>query len=149
MTRLLLAGVHLLGLGIGLGAVWARGRALRSRLDAAGLRSVFLADNFWALAAVLWLGTGLWRLLAGVEKDTTYYLHNHLFLGKLALFAVILALEVWPMVTLIAWRRRVALGTQPDTSVAPLLARISLAQAWIVVVMVFLAVGMARGYGAP
>jgi putative membrane protein len=110
---------------------------------------VFLADNFWALAAGLWLGTGLWRLLAGVEKDTTYYLHNHLFLGKLALFAVILALEVWPMVTLIAWRRRVALGTQPDTSVAPLLARISLAQAWIVVVMVFLAVGMARGYGAP
>lgn len=149
MTRLLLAGVHLLGLGIGLGAVWARGRALGSRLDAAGLRSVFLADNFWALAAGLWLGTGLWRLLAGVEKDTTYYLHNHLFLGKLALFAVILALEVWPMVTLIAWRRRVALGTQPDTSTAPLLARISLAQAWIVVVMVFLAVGMARGYGAP
>jgi putative membrane protein len=149
MTRLLLAGVHLLGLGIGLGAVWTRGRALGSRLDAAGLRSVFLADNFWALAAVLWLGTGLWRLLAGVEKDTTYYLHNHLFLGKLALFAVILALEVRPMVTLIGWRRRVALGTQPDTSTAPLLARISLAQAWIVVVMVFLAVGMARGYGAP
>jgi hypothetical protein len=46
ITRPLVGGFHLLGLGIGLGAVWARGRALRSRLDAGGLRSVFLADNF-------------------------------------------------------------------------------------------------------
>lgn len=147
ITRLLLAGLHLLGLGIGLGAVWARGRALSSRLDPAGLRSVFLADNFWALAAALWLGTGLWRLLSGLDKDTTYYLHNHVFLGKMAFFAIILALEVWPMMTLIAWRRRVARGEQPDTSAAPLLARISFAQAGIVVLMVFLAAAMARGYG--
>jgi putative membrane protein len=149
MTRLLFAGLHLLGLGIGLGAVWARGRALTCRLDGAGLRAVFLADNFWALAAGLWLGTGLWRLLSGLEKGTTYYLHNHLFLGKMALFAIILALEIWPILTLIGWRRRVARGEQPDTSAAPRLARSSFAQAWIVVVMVFLAVGIARGYGVP
>jgi putative membrane protein len=147
MTRLLLAGLHLLGLGVGLGAVWARARGLTSRLDAVGLRSVFLADNFWALAAGLWLGTGLWRLLAGLEKDTAYYFHNHVFLGKMALFAIILALEVWPMVTLMGWRRRVARGEQPDTNAAPLLARISYAQAGIVIVMVFLAAAMARGYG--
>ncbi|MEO8090967.1 MAG: DUF2214 family protein [Gemmatimonadales bacterium] len=147
MLRLLLAGFHLLGLGVGLGAAWARGRALRSRLDPPGLRSVFLADNFWGLAAALWLGTGLWRLLAGVEKDTAYYFHNHAFLGKIALFAIILALEVLPMITLIRWRRRVARGEQPDTSAAPLLARISFAQAGIVSIMVFLAAAMARGYG--
>ena len=148
ITRLLLAGFHLLGLGIGLGAVWARGRALTSRLDAVGLRSVFLADNFWGLAAGLWISTGLWRLLAGLEKDTSYYFHNHMFLGKMAFFAIILALEIWPMITLIGWRRRVARGEQPDTSAAPLLARISFAQAALVVLMVFLAAGMARGYGA-
>jgi len=78
----------------------------------------------------------------------TYYLHNHLFLGKMALFAIILALEIWPILTLIGWRRRVARGEQPDTSAAPLLARISFAQAWIVVAMVFLAVGIASEYGA-
>jgi putative membrane protein len=147
MTRWLLAGFHLLALGIGLGAVWARGRALTSRLDAMGLRSVFLADNFWGAAAGLWIGTGLWRLLAGLEKDTAYYLHNHLFLGKMALFAIILALEIRPMIMLIRWRRQVARGEQPDTTAAPLLARISFAQAGVVVLMVFLAVGMARGYG--
>lgn len=32
---------HLLALGMGLGAVWARGRALRSPLDESGLRWVF------------------------------------------------------------------------------------------------------------
>jgi putative membrane protein len=148
MTRLFLAGLHLLGLGIGLGAVWARGRLLTSRLDAVGLRSVFLADNFWGLAAGLWIGTGLWRLLAGLEKDTASYFHNHMFLGKMAFFAIILGLEVWPMITLIGWRRRVARGEQPDTSAAALLARISFAQTGIVVLMVFLAVAMARGYGA-
>ncbi|MEO7138549.1 MAG: DUF2214 family protein [Gemmatimonadales bacterium] len=147
MIRLLLGGLHLLGLGVGLGAVWARGRALSSRLDGPGLRSVFLADNFWGLAAALWLGTGLWRLLAGTEKGTSYYLHNHIFLGKMAFFAIILALELWPMITLIGWRRRVARGEQPDTGAAPLLARISYAQAGIVIVMIFLAAAMARGYG--
>ena len=146
-TRWLLAGFHLLALGIGLGAVWVRGRALSARLDAVGLRAVFLADNFWGGAAGLWIGTGLWRLLAGLEKDTAYYFHNHLFLGKMALFAIILALEIWPMITLIGWRRLVARGEQPDTSAAPLLGRISFAQAGLVIVMVFLAAGMARGYG--
>ncbi len=101
------------------------------------------------MAAGLWIGTGLWRLLAGLEKDTAYYFHNHLFLGKMALLAIILALEVRPMVTLVAWRRRVARGEQPDTSAAPLCARISFAQVGIVILMVFLAAAMARGYGVP
>lgn len=146
--RLVLAGLHLLALGIGLGAVWGRGRALTSRLDAAGLRAVFFCDTWWGLAAFLWIGTGLWRLLAGVEKDTAYYLQNHLFLGKMALLAIVLALEVRPMIALIGWRRRTSAGGQPDTTKAPLLARISFAQAGLIGLMVFLAAAMARGYGA-
>ena len=146
-TRWLLASLHLLALGIGLGAVWFRGRALRSHLDAAGLRIVFQADNFWGLAAFLWISTGLWRLLAGVEKNTEYYFQNHFFLTKMALLLIILVLEVRPMRTLIGWRRRLAAGEQPATTLAPALARTSLIQALLIVLMVFLAVGMTRGYG--
>src|SRR6266511_1832568 len=51
--RWLLAALHLLALGIGLGAVWARGRALRDALDASGLRRAFHADAWWGIAAVL------------------------------------------------------------------------------------------------
>lgn len=148
MLRWFLATVHLLALGIGLGAVWIRGRGLKSALTAADLRRVFLADNTWGLAALLWISTGLWRLLGGVEKSTAYYLHNHIFLTKMGLFLLILILEVWPMVTLIRWRKRIARGELPDTRAAPRLARISFVQAGLVVLMIFAATAMARGIGA-
>ena len=146
-ARWLAASLHLLALGIGLGAVWARGRALRSSLDAGALRQVFFADTLWGLAAVLWISTGLWRLLAGLEKGTGYYLQNHLFLTKMALLVLVLLLEIRPMITLIRWRKTVSRGESPDTSAAPLLARISFVQAWLIVLMVFAATAMARGLG--
>jgi putative membrane protein len=146
-ARWLAASFHLLALGIGLGAVWARGRALRSSLDAGTLRPVFFADSLWGLAFALWLSTGLWRLLAGLDKGTGYYLQNHVFLTKMALLVLVLLLEIRPMVTLIRWRKTVARGEAPDTSTAPLLARISFVQAGLIVLMVFAAAAMARGMG--
>ena len=144
----LLAALHLLALGVGLGAVWARAAALRGPLDPAGLRRVFAADGWWGLAALLWLSTGLWRLLAGTEKPTAYYTHNPVFWTKMALFACILALELRPMLTLIRWRRLAAAGgAPPDAGAGRLLAGISYAEAGLVVLMVLAATAMARGYG--
>src|SRR5439155_25184932 len=85
--RWLLAAIHLLALGLGFGAVWARGRALRGELDPAGLRRAFYADTWWGVAAVLWIGTGLVRAFGGFEKGSFYYLHNHLFWAKMGLLA--------------------------------------------------------------
>lgn len=147
--RLLLAGLHLLALGIGLGAVWARAHALRDTLDASGIRRVLSADAWWAVAGALWLVTGLIRLFSGLEKGSAYYLGNHVFLTKMVLFAVIIGFEVRAIRELGTWRKalRVGDGALPDTSCAPALARNSRVQAAIVVVMVFLAVTMARGIG--
>jgi putative membrane protein len=142
-----LATLHLLALGIGLAAVWTRGRALRSQLDQPGLAHVFLADTFWGVAALLWISTGLVRAFGGVEKGTAYYLQNDAFLLKMALLLLILVLEVWPMVTLIRWRIQVRRGAVPNTTPAPALARISQVQAGLVILMVFAATAMARGYG--
>jgi len=147
-VRWLLAAVHLLALGIGLGAVWARGRALRGPFDRAGLYRVFAADNWWAAAAALWLGTGLIRLFSSLEKGRTYYFTNTYFLAKMGLFVLIVLLELTPIVTLIRWRNSVRQGSTPDTSRAAVLARISVLQAVIVVAMVFAATAMARGLGA-
>src|SRR2546430_7690632 len=83
--RWLLAAVHLLALGVGLGAVWARGRALQAPLDVPALRRVFSADTWWGIAAVLWIGTGLVRAFGGYQKSAFYYLHNHPFRSKMAL----------------------------------------------------------------
>lgn len=147
MLRWLVAALHLLALGIGLGAVWIRARGLKSRLDLEGLRRVFLADTVWGLAALLWISTGLWRLLGGLEKGTGYYLQNHWFITKMALLAGVLLLEFVPMLTLMRWRQWVARGEPPDMHRAPLLSRISFTQAGLIVLMVFAATAMARGLG--
>lgn len=145
VLRWLIAAAHLLALGIGLGALWARGRSLRGELDAAGLKRVFLADNFWGVAALLWVGTGLWRAFGGLEKGTAYYLASHAFELKLGLFAAVGLLEVWPMAMLIAWRIRIAKGGSVDTRPARWFARISEVQVLLLVAMILAATAMARG----
>ena len=149
MLRWLFAWLHLLGLGIGLGAVWARARALRGPLDAAGLLRVFHADGWWGVAAVIWIGTGLVRMLAGLEKGTVYDLRNHMFWGLMALLLLILVVEIQPAVTLARWRAQLARGNSPDTSAAGRFARISFVQVVLVVLMVLAATAMARGMGMP
>lgn len=62
------------------------------------------------------------------EKATSYYLHNHVFFAKMDFFVLILALEIWPMITLMRWRT------------------ISSIEAALVIAMVIAAVMMARGY---
>ena len=148
MLRWTLAAVHLLGFGIGLGAVWARARSVASRpLDQAALRRTFAADSWWGLSALLLIGTGLWRLLGSTEKGTAYYLANHVFYTKMALLGCILLLELWPMVTLIRWRTVVATGALPDPGPAGAIARISYLQALLLIGMVLAATAMARGLG--
>jgi putative membrane protein len=148
-TRWLLAMVHLLALGIGLGAVWVRAQSFRGPFDEAGLRRLFAADSWWGLSAILWIGSGLWRLLAGVEKPTAYYLHNHVFWLKMSALVVILLLEIAPMLMLIRWRVETRRGIPVDARRAPVFASISYAQALLVIVIVAAATAMARGIGAP
>jgi putative membrane protein len=152
MLRLALASLHLLALGIGLGAVMNRAAALREPITPASLRRVFRSDTMWGIAAVVWIGTGLWRVIGQTEKSTAYYLHNRVFWTKMGLLLAILVLEVWPMVTLIRWRIATARHGAPDTSVwtgpARRIAAISALQAVLVVAMVVVATAMARGYGA-
>lgn len=146
--RLILAIVHLLALGVGMGAVYARARGLRKPLDSDGLRRVLAADSWWGVAGFLWISTGLARLFMGTEKATSYYLHNHLFLGKMGLLAVLLVLEVIAVITLVKWRKGAARGDVPDTSAARRIATISDVQLLLVLLMVCLASAMARGLGA-
>src|SRR5437868_5347982 len=141
MLRLLLAWLHLLALGVGLGAVWVRARALAGPVDPAGLRRALTADSWWGIAAGLWIATGLWRLIAGTEKTTAYYLANPVFWVKMGLLVLILVLEAWPMATLIRWRVALGRGQPPDSSgAARRIAAISYAQAALVVLMVAAAV---------
>ena len=147
LIRWLFAALHLLGLGIGLGAVWARARALHGPLDTTGLRRVFYADGWWGVAAAIWIGTGLVRMIGGLEKGLDYYLHSHLFWGKMTLLLAVLVLEIAPAVALVRWRVQLARGGSPDTRLAGRFARISYVPAVLVLLMVLAATAMARGIG--
>ena len=146
--RLALAWLHLLALGVGLGGVWGRARALHDSvsapIDHRAVKRALVADSWWGAAAVVWLVTGLWRLVAGIEKSASYYLSNHAFYAKMAMFIAILALEVWPMVTLIRWRTRTR---EPNPRDIGRIEVISYVECALVIGMVLAAVAMARGFG--
>lgn len=146
--RWLVAAAHLLALGIGLGAVWGRSRALRGPvLDNMAIRRALAADAWWGVAALLWLGTGVWRAFGGLEKGTAYYLANPAFHAKMGLFLLVLLLEIRPMLTLMRWRRALSRGTRLDTEGARAISRLSAVQALLVVGIVLAATAMARGLG--
>ncbi len=143
-----LSSLHVLALALGLPAVFLRGRAFKGAMDAAAVSRSLAADNVWAVAALLWLATGLLRAFGGFEKGAGFYLQNGLFHAKLGLFVLVLLLEIRPMVTLIRWRIARAKGETPDTSAARALYTLNHVELALVVVMVFLASFMARGAGA-
>jgi putative membrane protein len=147
VTSAIVSALHLLALAIGLPAVFVRGRALRGRLDPDGLRRLFAADTGWGIAALLWVTTGLLRAFGGLEKGTAFYLASGLFWTKLALFVAILLLEIWPMASFIRWRIALRRGRAPDTSSAAALYIVNHVELVLVVVIVFVASFMARGFG--
>ena len=144
-VRWIFASLHLLALAIGFAGIWWRARSLRGTLDPAGLKRVFLADNLWGAAAALWIVTGLARVFGNMEKGTVYYFGQPVFYVKMALFAAVFLLELWPMATLVRWRIRLRRGEVLDTGSAPALARISDVQTLLVILIVFAATALARG----
>lgn len=147
ILRWLVAAAHLLALGIGLGAIVVRARALRSPVEIARLPSALRADALWGLAALLWISTGLLRVFSGLEKGSAWYLGNRIFWIKMALLAMIILLEIWPAVTLGRWRAAHRRGAPVNLAAAPALSSISTLQALLVVAMVLAATAMARGIG--
>ena len=147
MISAIVAALHFLALGLGLPSVYLRGRALKGRLDAEGLGRLFVADNVWGIAAGLWIVTGLLRAFGGLEKGTAFYWASRLFWLKLDLFLLVFALEIWPMLTFIRWRRQLRRGERPDTSRARALYVVTHVEMALVVIIVFVAAFMARGFG--
>lgn len=144
--RWLIAAIHLLALVIGSTGIAIRAFALRRvQSDPASLRSVFLGDSLWGLAAFLWIGTGIWRAFGGLEKGSAYYLGSTAFWIKMTLLLGILVLEGRPMSTLMKWRSASARRASIDLSSSPSLATISIVQLVMVAFMVLTATAMARG----
>jgi len=140
----LLSAVHALTLALGLGAVFMRGRALARPLDEAGWQRLLAADNVWGAAAGLWIASGLGRVFFG-GKEPGFYSRNGFFWVKLALFGLVFALELTPMMTFIRVRSARRRGTALPRFPVEAYRRINSAEIVLVVAIVFAAAFMARG----
>ncbi len=151
LLRITLAALHLVALGLGLYAVISRGTALREAPTSSSLARALRADSVWGIAALLWIATGLWRLFAQTEKPIGYYMVSDAFYAKMGMLALILVLEIWPMLTLVRWRVAIGRGAPAESLVergaARRIAVISHVEALLVVGMVFAAATMARSSG--
>lgn len=146
LSHWLLAAIHLLAYGLALWAVLARGKAfLGVTADGKGGREVLRADNVWGICALVLLISGGMRAFGGYEKGVDYYLHQPMFHLKMALFIIILLLEISPMITLIKWRIALGQNRALDVGRAQVFARISHVEGLLIVLMVVAATGMARG----
>lgn len=144
VTAALLSAIHVLALGLGLGSVFARGRALAGRLDDDGWKRLLAADNVWGAAAGLWIVTGLLRLFFG-GREPSFYWRNGLFWTKLALFGLVFALELKPMMTFMRVRAARSRGAPVPEFPVGLYRRINAIESALVVTIVFVAAFMARG----
>lgn len=143
----LVSWLHLLGVALGLGSVVARGYFLRATpfTDLDRQRALHV-DGVWGGAALLLLPTGMMRAFFGFEKGFDFYGHSALFWTKLTLATSLVAVELWPMVTLIKWRVAIAKGEPVDMSRARLFGAISYFEGAAIVVIMLLAAFMARGF---
>ncbi|HMW59511.1 MAG TPA: DUF2214 family protein [Leptospiraceae bacterium] len=143
MIPALVSSLHILAFGLGLGSVFMRGIYLR-RIAGGGIHRMFMADNVWGVAAIIWIGTGLLRAFGGLEKGTEFYLQSTLFWVKMGLLALTFTLELFPMITFIRWRIQLGRGVKPDTSRALVLARVNDVEIVLVLAILFTASMMAR-----
>ena len=143
--RFWLAVLHLIALAIGLAAVYGRWRALKRTKTTADLPDVFAADHWYGVAVIIWRVTGLVGAFGGNEQTTAYSVEVHWFLGKMTLFVIVFLLELYPMITLIRWRRARKQGGLIDLGRTPLLARLTMAERPLLILMVVMAAAIARG----
>jgi putative membrane protein len=143
LTAAILSTLHLLTLALGLGAVFMRGLALRAALDDSGWKRILAADTAWGIAALLWLATGLARVFSG-GRGPSFYWHNGFFWLKIGLFAVVLLLELAPMITFIRVRIARRRGTALPTFSVRAYRLINTIEVVLIAAIVFAASLMAR-----
>ncbi len=122
--------------------------AYRKELTVAEARRIQRVDLVYGIAAGLMIVFGLLRVYF-FEKGPNYYLSNHVFWTKMALFVIIGLLSIYPTIRYIKWNPMLAEGKAPEIPDAEFKnIRLML---WLemvgLVLILFAAPLMARGVG--
>jgi len=121
---------------------------VRPAMTAADIVRVAKVDLWYGILAGLIIVVGFGRAVYAA-KGWTYYSHNHFFWAKIATFALVGLLSLWPTIQFIRWRR----ALQKDPSAMPAAGAIAAARRFIRLEILFFALipafaaAMARGLG--
>jgi putative membrane protein len=146
----LFAWLHLLTYGLAMGLLLSEYWLCRRNPDRLQVRLLGTVDLGYLLSLIASLATGLARVLF-FGRDTAYYLANHLFWLKIALFAAILLMAVFANRQFIRWNQeaRSAPAFAPLTRDVEQLRGNLAMQLGLLLLLPLLAVLVARGYGLP
>jgi len=144
----LLAYLHHLAAFALVAALTAELVLVRRTLTLESSRGILRFDAAYGLSSVVLLIAGLLRVFF-FEKGAAYYFHSAPFLGKLALFAGIGLLSIYPTREFLSWRKALKQGQLPAVD-AEKLRRIGKVIHWelsLIALLLLLAVLVARGIG--
>ena len=113
---------------------------IRGELTPAIGRRLARADMIFGISSGVLLVVGLLRVFY-FEKGAAYYFHSGTFITKLALFALVGLLSIYPTRKFISWRK----GFDPSS--VPAIRRIIHVELAAVVLILLFAALMARGIG--
>ena len=121
---------------------------LKSGLTVENARKIVRYDAVYGMSAGTLLVVGLLRVFY-FEKGAAYYFHSAPFLGKLALFAAIGLLSIYPTREFLSWRAALRQGRVPvvDPGKLRALGTVIHWELASVALILFLAALMARGIG--
>jgi putative membrane protein len=150
MTAALASALHVVAIAIALTAMVLRDRGLSApRFDDDARDTTLRGDNWSGVAAILLVGTGLWRLLGGLEKPTDWYLRDPGFHLKMTIFGVAWLVEALPMITFIRWRMQMKAGAPLDLRRLRALRRLNRIQLGVFTALIGAAALMAHGVLHP
>jgi putative membrane protein len=121
---------------------------LMGELTATAARSLVRVDAAYGIAAVVLLVVGFLRVFY-TEKGAAYYFHSGTFIAKIALFAIVGLLSIYPTIKILGFRAPLAQGRTPTLD-APVRRKMRMhvhIELTLLFVIMACAAMMARGIG--
>ena len=140
--------LHFTFLFVLVAALGAEAFLLRLPVDARLARLLLRIDAFYGISALGLLGAGAARAIWGA-KGWEYYAGQPFFWAKLATFALIGLISIWPTLTFLKWSKaaRADASFQAGEASAAGVRRLVVAELHLLALIVLFAVLMARGIG--
>lgn len=130
------------------GALSAEAFVLRLPVDAKVARLLLRIDLFYGASAAALVLAGIARVAWGA-KGWEYYSAQPFFWAKIATFALIGVLSIWPTLAYLRWARASAVGADfpPDEQEARRVRRFVMAELHLLALLILFAALMAQGIG--